>query len=170
MEKNKANQIVINEDDFLDLLYRGSKITSIVVDNPDWIQRLNDEADSQDMPVHIEWETATTKELSEFIEECRNSWYMPDEYKNLDIKEYVFGLCETDEQRDRVTLEFKLFEERSMIIILQFLKYFFDTLEKHNIMWGVGRGSSVASYVLYLMDVHQVDSLKYDLDIKEFLK
>jgi DNA polymerase III alpha subunit len=42
--------------------------------------------------------------------------------------------------------------------------------KENNIVLGVGRGSSVASYVLYLLGVHRVDSLKYDLDIKEFLK
>jgi len=34
----------------------------------------------------------------------------------------------------------------------------------------VGRGSSVASYCLYLLGVHKINSLKFDLDIKEFLK
>ena len=51
-----------------------------------------------------------------------------------------------------------------------FMKYLVDTLRKNNIIWGVGRGSSVASYVLYLLGVHRIDSLYYDLDITEFLK
>jgi len=37
-------------------------------------------------------------------------------------------------------------------------------------IWGVGRGSSVASYVLYLLDVHRIDSMFYDLDPSEFLR
>jgi DNA polymerase III alpha subunit len=43
-------------------------------------------------------------------------------------------------------------------------------MRSNNIVWGVGRGSSVASYVLYLLGVHKVDSIKYGLDIREFLK
>ena len=43
-------------------------------------------------------------------------------------------------------------------------------MRKNNIVWGVGRGSSVSSYVLFLMGVHKVDSMKYNLDIKDFLK
>ena len=35
---------------------------------------------------------------------------------------------------------------------------------------GVGRGSSVASYILYLIGVHRIDSIKYNLDWKEFLR
>ena len=54
--------------------------------------------------------------------------------------------------------------------ILQLLVYIIDIMRKNNLVWGVGRGSSVASYVLYLLGVHKVDSYKYSLDIKEFLK
>jgi DNA polymerase III alpha subunit len=43
-------------------------------------------------------------------------------------------------------------------------------MRKHNIVWGVGRGSSVASYVLYLIGVHKINSMYYDLDIEEFLR
>ena len=50
------------------------------------------------------------------------------------------------------------------------LIYIIETMRKHELVWGVGRGSSVASYVLYLLGVRKVDSLKYNLDIKEFLK
>ena len=57
-----------------------------------------------------------------------------------------------------------------MIELLHFMKYLVDTLRKNNVVWGVGRGSSVASYILYLIGVHKVDSIKYNLDINEFLK
>ena len=45
-----------------------------------------------------------------------------------------------------------------------------DTVNKNNLMIGVGRGSSCSCYILFLLDVHQVDSIKYNLDIKEFFK
>ena len=57
-----------------------------------------------------------------------------------------------------------------MIDVLRYLKYLVDTMRKHKIVWGVGRGSSVASYCLFLIGVHRVDSVLYQLDIKEFLK
>jgi len=63
-----------------------------------------------------------------------------------------------------------MFQERDMFMILRYLKYLVDTMRKHNIVWGVGRGSSVASYVLYLLGVHRINSLHYDLSIDEFLK
>ncbi len=63
-----------------------------------------------------------------------------------------------------------MFEERGLMPVLQLLIYIIDTMRKYNKLWGVGRGSSVSSYVLYLLGVHKVDSYKYNLDIKEFLK
>jgi DNA polymerase III alpha subunit len=57
-----------------------------------------------------------------------------------------------------------------MFDLLRYLKYFVDTMRKNSVLWGLGRGSSVASYVLYLLGVHRINSLYYDLDIKEFLK
>jgi DNA polymerase III alpha subunit len=54
--------------------------------------------------------------------------------------------------------------------LLRYLKYFVDTMRANNVLWGLGRGSSVSSYVLYLLGVHKINSMFYDLDIREFLK
>ena len=43
-------------------------------------------------------------------------------------------------------------------------------MRDNGVIWGVGRGSSVASYVLYLIGIHKVDSMYYDLPINEFLR
>ena len=54
--------------------------------------------------------------------------------------------------------------------MLRCLVYIIDTMRKHDIVWGVGRGSSVASYVIHLLGVHKVNSVKYNIDLKEFFK
>jgi DNA polymerase III alpha subunit len=69
-----------------------------------------------------------------------------------------------------VDLELDEFKQRNLTDLLRFLVYFVDTVRTNNIVYGVGRGSSIASYVLYLLKVHRIDSFKYNLDIKEFLK
>jgi DNA polymerase III alpha subunit len=79
-------------------------------------------------------------------------------------------MCTTEEQTNRVTQELELFVQHKMFDLLFYLKYLVDTLRANNVLWGVGRGSSVASYVLFLIGVHKIDSIKYNLDIKEFLK
>jgi len=48
--------------------------------------------------------------------------------------------------------------------------YLVDFMRENEIVWGVGRGSSVASYVLYLIGVHRIDSIKFGLDWREFLR
>ena len=82
----------------------------------------------------------------------------------------LYGLCETEEQKERVSLELELFIKHNMYDMLHAMKYIVDTLRENNVLWGVGRGSSVASYVLYLIGVHKVDSIKYNIPIEEFFK
>jgi DNA polymerase III alpha subunit len=95
---------------------------------------------------------------------------MPIEYKNLDMAEYVLSLCQQDHELQRVAQELLLYQERDLFDLLRYLKYLVDTLRENNVVWGVGRGSSVASFVLFLLGVHKINSLYYDLEIEEFLK
>jgi DNA polymerase III alpha subunit len=108
--------------------------------------------------------------IDEFDYNLQNNWLMPEEYKNFDIAKYVLDLCQNDEELQRVGEELILFQEREMFDLLRYLKYFVDTMRANNIVWGVGRGSSVASFVLFLIGVHRINSLYYDLSIEEFLK
>jgi DNA polymerase III alpha subunit len=86
------------------------------------------------------------------------------------LVEFLYGECTTDEQRDRVSQELELFISNGMYDVLYVMKYIVDTLRANNIVWGVGRGSSVASYVLFIIGVHKIDSVKYKLPINEFFK
>jgi len=97
-------------------------------------------------------------------------WYMPTEYKTLDIAQHLLNLCKTDAELQRVGEELLLYQERNLFDLLRYLKYFVDTMRLNNVLWGLGRGSSVASYVLYLLGVHRINSMYYDLSIEEFLK
>jgi DNA polymerase III alpha subunit len=94
---------------------------------------------------------------------------MPDTYKTLDIEELLVNLCPAGNYQ-RLIEELQEFKSRDMINLLRWLKYLVDTLRTNNITWGVGRGSSVASYVLFLIGVHKIDSVKYNLDYQEFLR
>jgi DNA polymerase III alpha subunit len=98
-----------------------------------------------------------------------SNWFIPDEYKNMDIEELVVQVC-PEENYNRIITELELFRKNNMIPVLLAMKFVVDTLRANNIVWGVGRGSSVASYVLYLIGVHKVDSVKYNLPIEEFFK
>lgn len=108
--------------------------------------------------------------IEEFDQANQANWYMPAQYKHMDIAEWVLGQCSTQEELQRVGTELLLFQERNLFDLLRYLKYLVDTMRANQVVWGVGRGSSVSSFVLYLIGVHRINSIYYDLDIKEFLK
>ena len=108
--------------------------------------------------------------VTEFDEINQSNWYLPNEYKEFDIAKWVLDQCSSPEELQRAGSELLLFQEKNMFILLKYLKYLVDTMRKLNIVWGVGRGSSVASFVLFLIGVHKINSLYYDLPIEEFIK
>jgi DNA polymerase III alpha subunit len=108
--------------------------------------------------------------VEQFDDKNQSAWYLPQEYVDMDIAKYVLDKCTTEAELQRAGDELIKFQERGMFILLKYLKYLVDTMRKNNIVWGVGRGSSVASFVLFLIEVHRINSLYYDLSIDEFLK
>lgn len=109
-------------------------------------------------------------DVDEFDQQCQAKWFMPDEYQNFDIAKWILDQCKDQAELQRAGHELLLFQEKNLLPLLCYLKYLVDTMRKHSIVWGVGRGSSVASFVLYLIGVHKINSLYYDLPIEEFLK
>lgn len=150
-------QILCTEDQGIELLYRGKSLHNIPFAD---IKQFNNMCDQLDI-----------ERLVSTIEYSQN-FNIPQHYKELDVEQYVRGLARntTPEGQERVEMELDLFRTRKLFPILQLLIYIVDTMRKHNLVWGVGRGSSVASYCLYLIGIHKIDSVKYNLDIKEFLK
>lgn len=131
--------------------------------------KFSDILELKDVPKTILYENPKLS-IEDFDKKSYTNWLMPDSYKDMDIAKYVLELCQTDEELQRVGQELLLFQERNMFNLLRYLKYLVDTMRKHNVIWGVGRGSSVASFVLFLLGVHRINSLYYDLSINEFLK
>lgn len=109
-------------------------------------------------------------DTKEFDAHNQKHWLMPRDYYELDIAEWVLDQCNNDAELQRCGEELLLYQERDAFNLLRYLKYLVDTMRKHSIIWGVGRGSSVASFVLYKIGVHRINSLYYDLDPQEFLK
>jgi DNA polymerase III alpha subunit len=88
----------------------------------------------------------------------------------MDISQYLQDKCKTQEELVRYFEEYAEFNKRGMLPLLRYMIYLVDFMRENDIVWGVGRGSSVASYVLYLIGVHRIDSIQYDLDWREFLR
>jgi hypothetical protein len=126
----------------------------------------------EDVPTFVKYNELALQAVTveEFDHMNQGNWLMPDEYKNLDIAEYILGLCKSEAALQRVGEELLLYQARDLFDLLRYLKFLVDIMKQHNLIWGVGRGSSVASYVLYLLEIHRIDSLHYNLDIAEFLR
>ena len=106
----------------------------------------------------------------EFHSSLQSIWYMPVEYQQLDIAQHILNLCQTEPELQRVGQELLLSQERNLFDLLRYLKYLVDVMKENRVIWGVGRGSSVASYVLFLLGVHKIDSMFYNLNPEEFLR
>lgn len=172
VELNHQSIPILKEKDILELIYQDKwdAVKSCITDQKDYIEKYNKNV-SENKDEFGQIHTAENDDdVCGFDQQNRMNWFMPKEYKNFDIESYILNLAKTDQEQERVRYELDLFKTYAMLDVLVFLKYLIDTLRAKNIVWGVGRGSSVASYVLYLLGVHKVDSLKYDLDPKEFLR
>jgi len=157
--------------DLINMIYSGhaDKVHVVLCDKDDDIDKFNEAMDAQGMnplqpyiPLDVDQKT--------FDGVCQGEWFMPDEYKQLTIQNYVLNKCKTDQEIERVSEELEAFRERDMFNLLRYMVYLVDFMRENNIVWGVGRGSSVASYVLYLIGVHRINSIQYDLDWREFLR
>lgn len=170
MIKDKFGQLVYSKDDVIDLLMTGDSFVRtrhILVDDT-----VKTEYDAQILDTPPEFVKYIVDDITveEFDKKAQSNWHMPDNYKQMDIAEHILNLCKTDAELQRVGEELLLYQERDLFDLLRYLKYLVDTMREHNLIWGVGRGSSVASYVLYLLGVHRIDSMYYDLDPREFLR
>lgn len=157
MIKNKFGEIVYNIEDVVDLMMSEQNVSGITVDST---VKLDDVMPESDISLSVD----------EYDLANQNNWLMPEEYKQIDIAQHVIDCCKTDAEIQRAGEELLLYHDRNLFDLLKYLKYLVDTMKTNNIIWGVGRGSSVASYVLYLLGVHRVDSMYYDLDPNEFLR
>jgi len=172
MRTDHLGQLIYNEDDCVNMLMRGHsmQVDGMLVD-----ATVNLETSAvilENIPAFVKYNKLALQDVTveEFDQTNQRNWLMPDQYKNLDIAEHVLNLCQSEAALQRVGEELLLYQERDLFSLLRYLKFLVDIMKQNNLIWGVGRGSSVASYVLYLLGVHRIDSIHYNLDIAEFLR
>jgi DNA polymerase III alpha subunit len=169
MRLDKYSNPIFEEKDLFDALYNGYQI------NPDdvlFFEERNFEI--------LQLEGATgcrffepidspTLSVETFDKAWQEQWNMPSEYKTMDIEHWLVQHSDKANY-ERLMEELEAFKARNMLDLLRWLKYFVDTCKKEGVVWGVGRGSSVASYILYIIGVHSINPIKYNLDWHEFLR
>lgn len=171
MYLDKYSRRIIKEKDLIDLLYTNpaTDLSHLYIDDPQKhnkaielnyseLSKLNTLLDIEEPP----------EVWHKHNQQC---WQMLEEYKNFDIAAWVLNECDGNEtELQRCGQELLEYAARDLLPLLQYLKYLVDTMRNNNIVWGVGRGSSTASFVLYKIGVHRINSIEYDLPLEEFFK
>ena len=172
MKINEYGAVILTAEELFDNLYSGKlkSFTNIFTDSATADQFNQCIGINKDDFKKLSVFKKPDEDIKLFDEANQCTWFMPDQYQSFPIVHWLHSKCQTDEQVKRVDQELELFIQHGMFDLLFYLKYLVDTMREHNVVWGVGRGSSVSSYVLYLLGIHKIDSIKYELDINEFLK
>jgi len=169
MHTDKYSNPIFTEQDLFDSLYKGYEFNvddTMLVERTDAVKQLETQLGFKFLEPY-----ETHFEVADYDKACQSNWFMPKAYKTLDIEEWLYShIPPGDPEHTRVEEELTAYKERNMLDLLRWLKYFVDTCTENNIVWGVGRGSSVSSYILYIIGVHQINSIKYNLDWREFLR
>ena len=160
-----------SNQDLMNMIYSGhaDKVHVVLCDESDDVDKFNVAMEEQGLP-KLQKYIPLDVDQKTFDGVCQSEWFMPDQYKNMNVIEYIIKLTNTPQEYKRVDEELQEFKKRDMLDLLKYMIYLVDFMRDNNIIWGVGRGSSVASYVLYLIGVHRIDSIQYDLDWREFLR
>jgi hypothetical protein len=175
MNYDKFGIAYTTTDELCDLLYTNPDldISRFLVKNPSEFNRAVDTlfADHPTLVYYLELDKIELGlTIEKFDTQQQSKWKMPESYQTLDIAQWILEQCSSEAELQRCGQELLLYQERDLFPLLCYLKYLVDTMRANNVVWGVGRGSSVASFVLYKMGVHRINSLYYDLDPAEFLK
>jgi DNA polymerase III alpha subunit len=164
-------RVIFDAEDAVDLLLRGRDLNEFLVGPGPETDAYNEACFQHDQVRFMIPEIEVLKRSpQQDTEKRQNTWWMPEQYQTLDVREKLLNMCEDRIEIERVNMEMDMFEVRDLLPVLRLMCFLVDRWRQNNVVWGVGRGSSVSSYCLFLIGVHKIDSIKYDLDINEFLK
>ncbi len=173
MQTNQYGEVVLDEQDLCDLVLQGRGLESlkhVTVDPAVDLEGLMHVLEDPSALVTWTFPADNSQSVPDYDALQQQKWHMPEQYRDMDIAAHVLALCQTDAELQRAGHELMLYQERGLFDLLRYLAYLVDVMRDNQVIWGVGRGSSVASYVLYLLGVHRINSMFYDLDVGEFLR
>ena len=103
------------------------------------------------------------------------AWTIPEEYQKMDVLSRINSIDVANDDMyikriKRRDHEYSLFVKYGLEDILKVVFFIVDTFRKENIVWGTGRGSSCSSYLFYLIGLHSVDVVRYEIPISDFFK
>jgi DNA polymerase III alpha subunit len=173
MKTNEFGQVTFDNHEIISMLYSGQNIDNCVIDEDEQLKHNKNAKlfDVNQLALH----NIIEQSAIDYHHALSNSWKMPKEHNDINIEQVLVdklqqkGLDSTIYVQ-RLADELAEFKNKNMINLLKFLYFFMEQCKSKDIVTGIGRGSSVSSLVLHLLDVHHIDPIKYKLDYKEFLR
>lgn len=136
-----------------------------------------------ELPTWMRVPNTTNSENYDYVYGTQHSISQIEEYDNEPVYPWTFSdwddlilllvndsRVSNEKYKDRLIMELEFFEKNHLMPFIYNLYALIQRFKQDGVVWGVGRGSSCASFVLYLMDVHSVDPVKYNIDFSEFSK
>ena len=160
-------------DDLIELIYQGKidKINQVLCEKNTDTEQFNQSVKDTEIGSMLKFYQALDVEQTEFDNALQTEWFMPNSYKNINIEQYIDSICPAnDTAKARVKEELDAFKSKNMMTVLKFMHFLVSHMRENELVWGVGRGSSVASFCLFLIGVHKINPMLYNLDHREFLR
>lgn len=159
-----GGEVICTERGLLELLYRGKDIGGLSCDDARTVEEWEAAAricDYQLPGPRMHGDAATADP---------RAWITPEPWASIDLHAWCMERCRDQQEVRRAMAELEEFDRRGMIPVMRHMIYCADTWRENGIFWGVGRGSSVSSFVLYLIGINRINPLEHDLDLGEWLK
>src|SRR5210317_2503160 len=118
--------------DLIDMIYSGhaDKVHVVLCDSTDDVDKFNIAMEEQGMnplqkyiPLDVDQKT--------FDGVCQGEWFMPDEYKELDVNQYVLDKCIGPEEYQRAYEELQEIGKRDMYNLLRYMIYLVDFMREN---------------------------------------
>jgi hypothetical protein len=164
LSKLKDGYISLDTDEVIEELLKGNGVNNITLTDNSELQKYIESCNKYHTPV------LNLSIKQESHAELIKKWRIPKEYLDIDPVEYIVKRCKTDVEFKRAGDELVEFNKRNQLILINLMIYIVDLMRKNNIVWGIGRGSSVASFCLFLIGINKINPLEYDIDYREFFK
>lgn len=168
---DNADNVYYQSTDLIDVAYKVGidEWNNLPIINDSLVEEYNKNSLILELPT-INTCEIDTRSVSDIDYQNQQTWLMPINYQQIDVLKYCLDKCSSEKEIKRVYYEFGKFESKNMINILRYMIWVIDIMDKENILWGVGRGSSVSSFILYLIGAHCINPLLYNIDCNEFFK
>ncbi len=169
---DEYGEIHLSEDEIIDAILMGNEISNVHLSDDSALTKY--EGSVKRIAVDHELKFYPSNNYSEspkhVLRRRSTKWTIPPEYMYMDIVGFLLEKCKSPVEVSRVEAELQEFIKRGELNILIVMKYIVDTFRNHGVVWGVGRGSSVSLYCLYLIGINKINPLKYDIAYTDYFK